>query len=114
MIDRVHAHQPLRPGGHCRRDAGKADVGFFHRRAGVVGDAPAPFGISRRRDGRHLHYFASAIVTPKVTASALYGDAMYVSSKRMSFNDFAFNAAAGNSTSTAWVASCPGSRRSAP
>ena len=56
----------------------------------------------------------SAIVTAKLAASALYAVGMYESSRRISYNDFAFNAAAGNSTSTAWVASCPGSRRSVP
>src|SRR3989304_2085661 len=54
------------------------------------------------------------ITTVKLTGSSLYGDGMYVSSRRISFSFFAFRASAGKSTSTDWVASCPGSSRSGP
>src|SRR6267378_5649311 len=70
--------------------------------------------ISDSRSPSPACYFDPAMLTAKVAASALYGDWMYVSSKRISFNDFAFNADAGNSTSTFWATSWPGSRRSAP
>src|SRR5438093_6832465 len=54
-FDHAHAHQPLRPCGHRRGDGGKAGVRFLHGLARVARDAPAPFGISRRRNRRHLH-----------------------------------------------------------
>jgi hypothetical protein len=39
---------------------------------------------------------------------------MYASSRRISFNLFAFSASAGKSTSSDWVSSFPGSSRSVP
>src|SRR4029450_7601169 len=52
--------------------------------------------------------------TTNLTVSSWYGDGMYASSRRISFNLCAFSASAGKSTSKDWVASCPGSSRSVP
>jgi len=63
-----------------------------------------------RLDARQSY---SPIETGSRTVSSRYDDGRYTRSRRISFSFFAFRAAAGKSTSTTWVASWPGSSRSA-
>src|SRR5690349_11684572 len=74
--NRAELHQPLRPGRDGRRDRREFLVRFLEGLAVVPGDPPVPPGLSGRCDRAHLHYFGSAIVTAKLTASALNGEGM--------------------------------------
>src|SRR3954471_1317982 len=92
LLDRRGAHRAAR--------AARARRARAHAR---VGRLPRVF----LRDS-----YGWAIETPKFIVSCRYADGMYKSSSRISFSRFICSAATGNSASTGWDRSWPGSSRS--
>src|SRR5947208_5645278 len=82
----------------------------------LAGDAAHQVDACGRHPSEHArsHVHWPPTDTMKWTVSSRYGDGMYARSRRISFNFFAFSASAGKSTSSDWMASCPGSSRSLP
>ena len=97
-------------------DPGHQDLPAAARTSGGTPRSRMPVDGSSLRTmrWRALRFYWPPMDTVKLTVSSRYGDGMYASSRRISFNFLAFSASAGKSTSSDWVASCPGSSRSVP